>query len=771
MARLRHLINQSLNWQHFKCENPEPVPDVETLFKDHMCQSIYQYIQSNLEPSYSIYFEASDVTYGMVEDAFETESTTTFPEEIWPCLEDSSESELFDLPVTVGCVLNEESNPTTMDFHPVNNSVLLVGTDSGSISLWDIALRRKLLSRNFRIWYIGECSIIFKAALSKKIHVSAKCTRWSPGGSLIGVAFSKHIVQLYTYEDGNDIFQSLEIDAHVGSVNNIAFSKPDKETFVITCGDDKMVKVWDAFTGASKFVFDGHKAPVICAFPCNIKGVNFIFSTSTMGEMRGWMYDNLKNRIAVDDPCCRRMVCAKDSTRFFSCVINEEENSCILEWDYEKGSVKKTYQGLEKPCPGVVHFDTAKNQVLAAGDNHQIKFWDMRNSKFVSSTDIREGLPRDDVRLLEVAPTTIGEDNTSHEPFLLDQHPGLCVRRLSADVKGGKICRMAYTSVGDSVLALTLSGTVLVWKWLRNDTNSMDNDETIPQIWKLENGFPVMLNTPGSFPDIAVPCLALTKNNSYLISGSGGELSLFNIQTFKRLLTFVPSPPQTTAVALYPKDNNIIAIGRSDSTILIYYIPLGKIKYKLEGHSGQIKDLAISTALNTLISSGSDSKICAWDSENWVMKTSTSWTRLTGGAKIQFHQDQVHFLVIHDTALAIYEAEKLQCRSQWFVGEKRSPISCAAFSCDGKMIYACFFDATFFIFDASNFQLSLCISMRLQISSVNVHPSAITVHPKKAYQFALGLSDGTAAIFELPEPQSESALSSNESSGSQFHNA
>lgn len=46
------------------------------------------------------------------------------------------------------------------------------------------------------------------------------------------------------------------------------------------------------------------------------------------------------------------------------------------------------------------------------------------------------------------------------------------------------------------------------------------------------------------------------------------------------------------------------------------------------------------------------------------MKTSTSWARLTGGAKIQFHQDQVHFLVIHDTALAIYEAEKLQCRSQ-----------------------------------------------------------------------------------------------------------
>lgn len=41
-----------------------------------------------------------------------------------------------------------------------------------------------------------------------------------------------------------------------------------------------------------------------------------------MGEMRGWMYDNLKNRIAVDDPCCRRMVCAKDSTRSSQHNIN-----------------------------------------------------------------------------------------------------------------------------------------------------------------------------------------------------------------------------------------------------------------------------------------------------------------------------------------------------------------------------------------------------------------------------------------------------------------
>ena len=32
--------------------------------------------------------------------------------------------------------------------------------------------------------------------------------------------------------------------------------------------------------------------------------------------------------------------------------------------------------------------------------------------------------------------------------------------------------------------------------------------------------------------------------------------------------------------------------------------------------------------------------------------------------RIQFHQDQIHFLAVHDTCLAIYEAKKLECIGQ-----------------------------------------------------------------------------------------------------------
>jgi len=62
--------------------------------------------------------------------------------------------------------------------------------------------------------------------------------------SLVGAAFSKHIVHLYSYTGVGELRQHLEIDAHIGGVNDIAFSHPNnKQLCVITCGDDKTIKV------------------------------------------------------------------------------------------------------------------------------------------------------------------------------------------------------------------------------------------------------------------------------------------------------------------------------------------------------------------------------------------------------------------------------------------------------------------------------------------------------------------------------------------------
>lgn len=43
---------------------------------------------------------------------------------------------------------------------------------------------------------------------------------------------------------GNVIYPlCLQIDAHVGGVNDLAFAYPNKQLCVVTCGDDKLIKV------------------------------------------------------------------------------------------------------------------------------------------------------------------------------------------------------------------------------------------------------------------------------------------------------------------------------------------------------------------------------------------------------------------------------------------------------------------------------------------------------------------------------------------------
>ncbi|MCL7021893.1 hypothetical protein MKW94_030384, partial [Papaver nudicaule] len=73
-------------------------------------------------------------------------------------------------------------------------------------------------------------------------------------------------------------------------------------------------------------------------------------------------------------------------------------------------------------------------------------------------------------------------------------------------------------------------------------------------------------------PEDAVPCFALSKNDSYVMSASGGKISLFNMMTFKTMTTFMPPPPAATFLAFHPQDNNIIAIGMEDSSIQIYNV-------------------------------------------------------------------------------------------------------------------------------------------------------------------------------------------------------
>ncbi|GAV84146.1 WD40 domain-containing protein, partial [Cephalotus follicularis] len=222
-----------------------------------------------------------------------------------------------DLPKTVVRTLNQGSNVMSLDFHPQHQTILLVGTNVGDISLWEVGSRERLAHKPFKVWDISAASMPLQTALLNDAAISVNRCVWGPDGLMLGVAFSKHIVQIYTYNPTGELRQHLEIDAHVGGVNDIAFAHPNKQLCIVTCGDDKMIKVWDVVAGWKQYTFEGHEAPVYSVCPHYKENIQFIFSTAIDGKIKAWLYDCLGSRVDYDAPghWCTMMAYSAEGTR------------------------------------------------------------------------------------------------------------------------------------------------------------------------------------------------------------------------------------------------------------------------------------------------------------------------------------------------------------------------------------------------------------------------------------------------------------------------
>ncbi|XP_073041642.1 LOW QUALITY PROTEIN: topless-related protein 3-like [Primulina eburnea] len=791
-------------------------------------------------------------------------STQSVEEVTYPTVRQQASGSLDDLPRTVAFTLHQGSAVTSMDFHPSHNTLLLVGCNNGEITLWEAGVRDKLYSKSFKIWDIQSCTLPFQASIAKDAPFSVSRVTWSPDGTFCGAAFSKNLIHLYAYAGPNDLRQHLEIDAHVGAVNDIAFAHPNKQPCFVTCGDDKLIKVWD-LTGRKLFNFEGHEAPVYSICPHQKENIQFIFSTAIDGKIKAWLYDNMGSRVDYDAPghWCTTMLYSADGSRLFSCGTGKDGDSFLVEWNESEGAIKRTYTGFRKKSAGVVQFDTTQNHFLAVGEDSQIKFWDMDNVNLLTSTEADGGLPSlprlrfnkegnllavttidNGIKILasvagmrslrsvegpafealkpaiepanvkfvgsngqvsgsSVAPVNCKAERSSparpspilngvdsmsrsiEKPRNLDDindrikpwqlteivdpvHCRVITMPDSTDCVH-KVAKLLYTNSGVGLLALGSNGIQKLWKWARNEQNPSGKAtaNVIPQHWQPNSGLLMTNDISGVKLEEAVPCIALSKNDSYVMSATGGKVSLFNMMTFKVMTTFMPPPPASTFLAFHPQDNNIIAIGMEDSTIHIYNVRIDEVKSKLKGHQRHITGLAFSSNLNILVSSGADAQLCIWSIDSWEKRKLVpiqlpAGKAPNGDTRVQFHLDQVRLLVSHETQLAIYDASKMERTRQWVPQDALSSlISYATYSCNSQLVYASFCNGNIGVFDADTLRLrcrvapSAYLSQTVLNGSQAVQPNVIAAHPQDPNQFAIGLNDGCVKVIEPSESDSK----------------
>ncbi|KAK6158465.1 hypothetical protein DH2020_005779 [Rehmannia glutinosa] len=377
--------------------------------------------------------------------------------------------------------------------------------------------------------------------------------------------------------------------------------------------------------------------------------------------------------------------------------------------------------------------------------------------------------------------------------------------KLPDPLTASKVVRLLYTNSGLAVLALATNAVHKLWKWQRNERNpsGKSSASSVPQLWQPTNGALMSNDVNDAKPaEDSVACIALSKNDSYVMSASGGKV----------MTTFMPPPPAATYLAFHPQDNNILAIGMEDSTIQIYNVRVDEVKTKLKGHQKRISGLAFSQSLNILVSSGADAQaslghieiffylfLCMWNIDGWEKKKSRPiqaapghQSPLVGETRVQFHNNQSHLLVVHESQIAVYDAQ-LEClrsgtwldsesnitvteyvlaiSSVWYPRDSLSaPISSAIYSCDGLLIFTGFCDGAVGIFDADSLNLRCRIAPSAYISASissngNAFPVVIAAHPSDPNQFALGMSDGAVHVIEPSDGETKWGGSTSQENG------
>ncbi|XP_027191270.2 topless-related protein 2-like [Cicer arietinum] len=551
--------------------------------------------------------------------------------------------------------------------------------------------------------------------------------------------------------------------------------------------------------------------------------MQFCFSTSVDGKVRAWMYENQTFHVEYDTPgkCSTKMLYSSDGTRLFSCGTSKDGESFLVEWDEPEGAIKRTYSGFGKKSVGMVQFDSTKSRFLAAGEDNQVKFWDMDVVNVLASTDAEGGLPNlprlkfnKEGNLLAVSTADGGfkvlanadgikflrNIEASKEPFFTKSPGGLVSIGRGRDINinsdegskswelteivhpvqcrivtvpegmgsNNKVACLVYTNSGNGLLALGSKGVQKLWKWSFSELNPTGKAtaSVVPQHWRPSNGI-LMTNDVPSDCEMAVPCIALSRNDSYAMAACGGNISLFNMVSFKVLFHFLPPPPVSTCVVFSPQDNNVVAVGRADSNIQIFNVRLYQARSLLKGHQKYITGIVFSLRLNIMVSSGADAQIFSWNMDTWNKKKSvpiklpSGENAPAGETKLEFHIDQIKLLACHETQLAIYDASKLELICRW-VPQDVLPgaITSAVYSCNGRLVYATFTDGNVGVFDAETLKPRCRIASSAYIhqsqtpsNSQNVYPVVVAAHPHEPNQFAIGLSDGSIKVIEPPETE------------------
>ncbi|CAG9334152.1 unnamed protein product [Blepharisma stoltei] len=420
------------------------------------------------------------------------------------------------------------------------------------------------------------------------------------------------------------LMQHIAVLEGIHMVNDLGITNDNK--LLVTASTDSGLIIWNLEDGQKLKKLEGHSEVIICI---QITKNNFLFSAGEDKAIRVWSLET-KFLIAILEGHTENVNCLKLTSQE-NWVLSCSNDGTIRFWDVAETRVEAVIHTGMKNIPSI---KISKNGKYFAFAREQIKIWGLLKRKEIASFKLDLHDYVEDIKF--------SRDSRFLIAGLFSGSIKIYNIKLAAEVESLKlhdqsILTLCETDERNWLIANTVE-SIGIWSLEKNDFSLASNGDLDSRFLKEFEYIHIAADGQNFFSSICdtsiicwdaienckigslqghhskIKCLEITKDGEYLISGSYGEIKVWNVEN-RKWITDLSGNLASILVLFVTADNKYLLSGSKDKFIKVWSIGNWNEIASLEGHGSDV--LCIEETKDFAISGGADCQICLWNKNQW----------------------------------------------------------------------------------------------------------------------------------------------------------